>query len=121
MQNSIYLPRFPGLTTGKSFADRNCLIGMKFFLKCRDALEHVFCAQNVLQNRWRRGTRMAIISFLIGLAPNLPGAEIKWTHLSSKNGDLPVPGRSAQQTGSLVADLDRDGINDFVLSFRKVA
>ena len=94
---------------------------MKLFLKCRDALEHVFCATDVLQNRWRWGARMAMISFLIGLAPNLPGAEIKWTHLSSKNGDLPVPGSTTQQTGSLVADLDRDGINDFVLSFRKVA
>jgi hypothetical protein len=47
--------------------------------------------------------------------------KIEWQLLSSKNGDLPVPGTSAQQTGSLVADLDKDGMNDFVLSFRKVA
>ncbi|MBI4659870.1 MAG: VCBS repeat-containing protein, partial [Verrucomicrobia bacterium] len=47
--------------------------------------------------------------------------KIEWKHLSSKNGDLPVPGPSTQQTGSLVADLDKDGVNDFVLSFRKVA
>ena len=49
------------------------------------------------------------------------GAEVTWTHLSSKNGDLPVPGESTQQTGNLVADLDKDGTNDFVLSFRKIA
>jgi hypothetical protein len=30
-------------------------------------------------------------------------------------------GESTQQTGSLVADLDKDGVKDFVLSFRMVA
>jgi FG-GAP-like repeat len=48
-------------------------------------------------------------------------AEPHWRHLSSATGDLPVPGRSSQQTGALVADLDKDGTNDFVLSFRQVA
>ncbi|HLJ55651.1 MAG TPA: VCBS repeat-containing protein [Chthonomonadaceae bacterium] len=43
----------------------------------------------------------------------------RWTHLSSKTGDLPVPGPSTQQTGAIVADLDRDGRNDFMLSFRE--
>jgi hypothetical protein len=45
----------------------------------------------------------------------------QWKHLSSKNGDLPAPGASKQQTGSHVADLDGDGVQDFVLSFRQVA
>ncbi|HWX21371.1 MAG TPA: hypothetical protein VN578_15835 [Candidatus Binatia bacterium] len=44
-----------------------------------------------------------------------------WRHLSSSTGDLPVPGASTEQTGALVADLDKDGTNDFVISFRKVA
>ncbi len=48
-------------------------------------------------------------------------ANPQWTHLSSSTGDLPVPGPSTEQTGALVADLDKDGTNDFVLSFRKVA
>jgi len=48
-------------------------------------------------------------------------ADPQWTHLSSSTGDLPVPGPSTEQTGALVADLDKDGTNDFVLSFRKVA
>lgn len=50
------------------------------------------------------------------------GAErgIQWQHLSSKQGALPAPGPSTQQTGALVADFDGDGVNDFVLSFRKV-
>ncbi|MCY2953786.1 MAG: VCBS repeat-containing protein [Planctomycetota bacterium] len=46
-------------------------------------------------------------------------AEPQWRHLSSKNGDLPVPGASTQQTAAVVADLDKDGINDFVLGFRE--
>jgi sugar phosphate isomerase/epimerase len=45
----------------------------------------------------------------------------KWINLSSKDGKLPVPSTSNQQTGSHVADLDNDGIRDFVISFRVVA
>ena len=48
-------------------------------------------------------------------------AELQWKHLSSATKDLPVPGTSTEQTGALVANLDKDGTNDFVLSFRKVA
>jgi len=57
--------------------------------------------------------------FVLLTAPALLGADIRWTHLSSKNGDLPLPGESAQQTGAITADLDKDGVNDFVLSFRQ--
>ena len=32
-----------------------------------------------------------------------------------------MPGTSTEQTGALIVDLDKDGLNDFVLSFRKVA
>jgi hypothetical protein len=45
--------------------------------------------------------------------------EIQWRHLSSTRGDLPVPGPSTQQTADIVADLDKDGRNDFVLGFRE--
>lgn len=48
-------------------------------------------------------------------------AGLHWLHLSSRHGDLPAPGESTQQTGALVADLDGDGVNDFVLSFRQKA
>ncbi|HET6249068.1 MAG TPA: TIM barrel protein [Tepidisphaeraceae bacterium] len=44
-----------------------------------------------------------------------------WQHLSSRNGDLPVPGESAQQTGAIVANLANDPANGFVLSFRQKA
>src|SRR3954469_19525389 len=45
-------------------------------------------------------------------------AEVNWTNLSSERGELPVPGESPQQTGNIVADLDSDGVKDFVLAFR---
>ena len=48
-------------------------------------------------------------------------AEVRWQHLSSATGDLPIPGESQQQTGAVIADLDKDGVNDFVLSFRQKA
>ncbi len=46
-------------------------------------------------------------------------AGLRWLHLSSRNGDLPVPTNSRQQTAALIADLDKDGRNDFVLAFRE--
>src|SRR4051812_18590005 len=46
---------------------------------------------------------------------------LHWRHLSSRNGDLPVPGISQQQTGAVVGDLAGDGVNGFVLSFRQKA
>src|SRR5205823_15048842 len=47
--------------------------------------------------------------------------QTRWKHMSSANGDLPVPSESKEQTGAVVADLDKDGGNDFVLSFRQKA
>ena len=44
--------------------------------------------------------------------------DIQWTHLSTANGDLPVPGEGRQQTASLLLDIDRDGTNDFVIAER---
>lgn len=42
-----------------------------------------------------------------------------WKHLSSKNGDLPVPGNSTQQTAALILDVDKDGVNDFIIGARQ--
>jgi hypothetical protein len=49
----------------------------------------------------------------------LTPAEVQWNHLSSQKGDLPLPGESTQQTASLVLDVDKDGVNDFILGFRQ--
>ena len=46
-------------------------------------------------------------------------AGLAWQHLSSRCGNLPVPGVSTQQTAALTADLARDGRNGFVLGFRQ--
>ena len=40
------------------------------------------------------------------------------SHLSSANGDLLSPGLSGQQTGSLVAGVERDGVNSFFIAAR---
>jgi hypothetical protein len=58
--------------------------------------------------------------YLLAIAPGF-AAGPRWVNLSSKNGELPVPGESTQQTGALAADLDRDGAADFVISFRQKA
>jgi hypothetical protein len=50
-----------------------------------------------------------------------PEAALKWKHLSTKTGDLPVPNAGAQQTASLVLDIDKDGVNDFVITERSEA
>ena len=48
-------------------------------------------------------------------------AQVQWQRLSSKTGDLPMPGESQQQTACVVVDADKDGVNDFVLGFRQKA
>ena len=47
--------------------------------------------------------------------------QLKWEHLSTKNGDLEAPNAGKQQTSSAVADFDNDGINDFCISERTAA
>jgi len=52
------------------------------------------------------------------ISESSPAAVPAWRHLSSAAGQLPAPGPSGQQTASLVADLDRDGVNDFLIAAR---
>ncbi len=46
---------------------------------------------------------------------------LSWKRYSTETGDLPVPNEGDQQTSCLVADLDKDGINDFVITERTKA
>ncbi len=41
-----------------------------------------------------------------------------WTFLSSSTGALPVPSGGNQQTASLILDIDKNGVDDFVLADR---
>ncbi len=52
------------------------------------------------------------------LTPAAGPPPLRWTHLSSAQGEIPTPGPSPEQTASLVLDVDKDGINDFFLAAR---
>lgn len=45
----------------------------------------------------------------------------QWKHLSTTAGDLPPTNGGAEQTASLVADVNKDGINDIFITDRSVA
>lgn len=42
----------------------------------------------------------------------------QWKHLTSQRGELPVPPAGNQQTAAIVADFDRDGTCDFMITER---
>jgi hypothetical protein len=53
-----------------------------------------------------------------GQTAALSSSALEWTHLSSANGDLPAPSNATQQTASLILDVDKDGVSDFVIGSR---
>ncbi len=63
--------------------------------------------------------RIILILFVLPLTAQetSPG----WRHLSVKNGDISVPAPGTQQTGSAVFDIDKDGVDDFVITERTAA
>ena len=64
--------------------------------------------------------RLCFVAYvaILTISPVL-ARDIHWVHLTSRNGDLPMPGKSPEQTGLLVARLDQSSpATDFVLSFR---
>ncbi len=63
-----------------------------------------------------------VLAILLALAAASPAAELPaFKHLSTKTGDLEPPNGGKEQTSSVVADLDRDGVNDFVITERTQA
>jgi len=44
-----------------------------------------------------------------------------WDHVSSKDGEIAVPNEGNQQTATLVMDVDKNGVNDFIVSERTKA
>ena len=77
----------------------------------------------------RRVLNVSIVSFAFIAILNVRAAQtpsqvrraIHWVHLSSRNSDLPTPNSGSQQTASLVLDIDKDGVNDFVITERTAA
>jgi uncharacterized repeat protein (TIGR01451 family) len=67
---------------------------------------------------------LVVIALLMGSLAVTQDAPVQaqggptWTRLSSSTGDLPVPGGSDEQTASLVLDIDRSGVQDFVIAAR---
>ena len=51
--------------------------------------------------------------------PEIP--KINWQHISTENNNIEVPNGSEQQTSCVVFDIDKDGINDFIITEREKA
>ncbi len=70
----------------------------------------------------RLSTVLIAVAIALLSVSNCAAAEdipaVKWKHLSTVNGDLEVPNAGSQQTAALVADVDKDGINDFLIAER---
>ena len=73
-----------------------------------------------MQNRVLSAVAATAIAVLL-LCNSGHSAGVKWRHLSTVNGDLPVPNPGNEQTASLVCDIDKDGVNDFVIAERTKA
>ena len=69
----------------------------------------------------RRRLLTALPAALLAVACCAQAGGVTWKHLSSKNGDLPAPNAGTEQTSAAVFDIDRDGVNDFVITERTAA
>jgi len=61
----------------------------------------------------------ALILIPLNLLINRPAFAQDWVHLSTTEGDLPLPTGSTEQTAALILDVDLDGLNDFVIASRQ--
>jgi hypothetical protein len=59
-----------------------------------------------------------ILLLVLSLGPLAMAEDATWTRKSSTNGGLPAPSDGKQQTCCLILDIDRDGIDDFVIGER---
>jgi hypothetical protein len=69
----------------------------------------------------KRSSFSCITCFFLLFAAGLNAQTVNWIYLSTEKGDIPLPWKSTEQTGAVVADLNKDGLKDFVLSCRKQA
>lgn len=62
---------------------------------------------------------MALILLLtVAIWSTAASADVSWTRKSSSTGDMPTPNDGKEQTCCLVLDIDKDGIDDFVIGER---
>src|SRR5207302_9633241 len=61
------------------------------------------------------------LALLCAASLGAQGPRVRWRHLTSKSGQLPVPNGGTQQTACVVFDIDGDGVNDIVLAERTQA
>jgi hypothetical protein len=61
----------------------------------------------------------AVATAPVAATTTATSVSLSWTHLSSSDGALPVPGTSRQQTAALVLDVNKNGRNDFVIGARE--
>jgi hypothetical protein len=57
----------------------------------------------------------------ISICVTAAGGQTSWQRKSSTTGDMPVPNAGKQQTCCLVLDIDKDGVEDFVVGERTQA
>lgn len=60
------------------------------------------------------------ILFVFSLSIIITKAQ-KWEHISSEDGTIPLSWKTTQQTASLAVDIDKDGIDEFVICGRGAA
>ena len=62
-------------------------------------------------------TLLLTVTFCLAAA----NAEVAWQRKSSSDGDMPIPNKGKEQTCCLILDIDKDGVNDFVVGERTQA
>ncbi|MHC4405205.1 MAG: FG-GAP repeat domain-containing protein, partial [Planctomycetota bacterium] len=77
------------------------------------ALPRLFC---------RIGVGLIVtLALAASLGTRQAGADVKWVRRSTTTGDLEPPNRGEQQTCCVVLDVDKDGVDDFVVGERTQA
>jgi hypothetical protein len=62
------------------------------------------------------------VFFFVALAAMIVECQqVEWKHLSARAGDIPAPNKGTEQTSATVFDIDKDGVNDFVITERTAA
>ena len=64
------------------------------------------------------GRALRTAAILLLTIATVANANVTWKRKSSSTGDIPVPNQGRQQTCCMVLDIDKDGIDDFVVGER---